>query len=409
VARKRFFDADFAECRGLAMDTDVHNQQAVTVSPLTSGNGNGAILHAQDIYRNDPLMILLREKVILNNLQLLICMVILSFIYFCGLYILPDTGHGLVNQPLFALLETITATFFFVAYLWIPDSVILLFNTLRANGVLDQAVNGEGTSEAYAKLLKDLSFWMSRVWWPIAALVFVAIYLGTRYVTKGPPFLDYVPSWLQIVTALLDVVIAYIALMGIVRILITLAFTNKLFLSFTLRVRPLHPDGAGGLGTMWGIVWLSALVMLGTTLLFFITIQLTINSSTLASTLDSIMLIALYVILTPLLILGWFILPHSLMLGARDKVLRLLADDFRRAIEGMQSLDGKGAKEILEENERFAAIKSRYDLLRDNFPTWPMEIGQVRRLVATLTLPALISLVPYIVSVVNFITQIASK
>lgn len=386
------------------MEANAQKQQVV--SELTVDGSNGKTLDPRDLYRNDPWMLLFRERLSLNNWRSLAILVIVSICCFYGLYQLPGTGHGLDNQPLFALFETMTATLFYISYHWLPDAIAKLFNTLSDKDVLSECVDAQqDVAIAYAKFRDDFLFWINGPVWSAGTLIFILLYLIIRSVEKGPPFLMQIPLWLQLVTAALDGIIAYYAFMSVIRLFISLIFANRLFRSFKIRVKPLHPDRVGGFGVMRYIVWISVLIILATTLTFFETIQLSTNPNRLSSTLDTIVLIAAYVILTPTLILGWLILPHLLMLNARNTALKPLVDEFQAITQYPQAVTQAETASILAENDRLSAIKQRYSLIWDTFPTWPLEITQVRRLVAALSLPALISLIPSIVDLVNFITQ----
>ena len=54
---------------------------------------------------------------------------------------------------------------------------------------------------------------------------------------------------------------------------------------------------------------------------------------------------------------------------------------------------------IVAGTERLSALKQRYELVRDTFPTWPLQVMEMRRLAVALLLPALISLLPALFSV----------
>jgi hypothetical protein len=388
------------------MEADFQAQEVLpeltTVSSNT-GSSNKLTLLAREVYRNDPCMVFFRDRLSLNNSFGLGILVLVSICCFYGLYTLPGTGHEIANQPLFALLEVVTATLFYVAYFWLSDSIAILFNTLWTDEILNQSVKNQDTSTAYAKFIKDLLLWLNSPWWPVGSLIFIIAYLITRYLVNGPPFLTYVPLWLQLVTALLDGIIAYFALITVSRLLISLVFANRLFRSFTIHVKPLHPDGVGGLGAMRSIVWVSALIILAMTLTFFETILISTNRNPFSSTLDIVTLIVAYAILAPSLILGWLIMPHLLMLKERDAVLKPLVDEFQAILESPQPITDTATAGILADNDRLSAIKRRYSLIVDTFPTWPLEVTQIRRLVATLSLPALISLIPSIMGFINLI------
>lgn len=389
------------------MEAGLQAQEAFPEVP--ADGGNKLTLLPEEVYRNDPGMFFFRDRLLMHNSLCLGILVFLSICCFYGLYILPGTGHGPVNQPLFALLETVTATLFYIAYLWLPDVIALLFNKLWSDEILKQSLKSQDASAAYAKFIKHFLFWLNSLWWPIVSLIFVFAYLLARYLVHGPPFLTSIPLWLQLVTAVLDGIIAYYAVLTVIRLLISLVFMNRLFRSFTIHVKPLHPDGAGGLGSMRGIVWITALIILATTLTFFETILISTNRSPFSSTLDVVVLIAAYVILAPALMLGWLIMPHLLMLKERDAVLKPLVDEYQTILESPQPMTETGTASILADNDRLSAIKRRYSLIVDTFPTWPLEVTQFRRLIAALSLPALISLVPTLVEALNGILKYFSK
>ncbi len=52
---------------------------------------------------------------------------------------------------------------------------------------------------------------------------------------------------------------------------------------------------------------------------------------------------------------------------------------------------------INEGTERLAAVQKRYEQIRNSFPTWPIEMVQLRRLAIGLILPFLLSLLPPLV------------
>lgn len=383
------------------MEADFQTQQVLLA--VTNDSSNKLLLLPGEVYCNDPCMVFFRDRLSLNNAFGLAILILVSIGCFYGLYALPGTGHEIANEPLFALLEVATATLFYIAYLWLSDSIAVLFNSLWTDEILHQSVNSQDTSEAYAKFIKDLLLWLKSPWWPIGSLIFIIAYLITRYLVHGPPFLVYVPLWLQVVTAVLDGLIAYFALITVSRLLISLVFANRLFRSFTIHVKPLHPDGVGGLGAMRSIVWVSALIILATTLTFFETILISTNRNPFSSTLDIVTLIVAYIILAPSLILGWLIMPHLLMLKERDAVLQPLVDEFQSILESPQPITNTATADILSDNDRLSAIKRRYSLIVDTFPTWPLEVTQMRRLVAALSLPALIPLIPSIAGIISAI------
>jgi hypothetical protein len=131
--------------------------------------------------------------------------------------------------------------------------------------------------------------------------------------------------------------------------------------------------------------------------LFLGTVIISIAKS-LFSPFEMVLLAAIYVVLTPSLLIGWLVFPHRVMVRARDETLQPLADEFQQAL--MQSLSSvtHDTRTVVATTRRLAALKQHYDLVRETFPTWPLEINTVSRLVVTAILPAFLPLVISLVS-----------
>ena len=362
----------------------------------------------QQIHRNDLLSLFLKEKLRMNNLLVFILLTLITLGCFYALYALPGVSAKLVNQALFALLETFTACLFFTAYIWLPDAVCFLFNSLKQNEVLDTS-NPKQYLTSYESFCNSFLFWTNRRIWPIGTLIFILLYLLNRYLAGGPPFISHVPAWLQIVTAILDGLIAYCALMSVIRFIISIIFVNYLFRSFPIHVNPLHPDGCGGLGVMHGVLWITVTIILGTTLTFYETVMISAANNIPSSSLDAAALVIAYLILAPSLLMGWLALPHHLMLKDRQATLLPLANEFQQIATKSASVTEEEIPKILADTDHLSAIKQRYELLNKTFPTWPVEIKQMRNIIAALGISALLQLLPYVATVVRYIGSFLPK
>jgi len=180
----------------------------------------------------------------------------------------------------------------------------------------------------------------------------------------------------------------YIICFIIIRVVLLLVFINRLFLLFTIQVKPLHSDGSGGLGSLGHIWWISVGMM------FAISLGILAVSQRFAS-LGGITIIAtLYLVFILTLVIGWLALPHHMMLQARNELLQPITDEYEQAVkETLPSITGDTAT-IVAGTERLTALQDRYKLLRDNFPVWPLEIVQMRRLGIVLFLPVVLSILP---------------
>jgi hypothetical protein len=89
------------------------------------------------------------------------------------------------------------------------------------------------------------------------------------------------------------------------------------------------------------------------------------------------------------------------MVRAREEALQPLADEFQQAF--MQSLSStpRDTRAVVGGTRRLAALKQQYDLVRDTFPTWPVEISAVSRLVVTVILPLILPLLASLITLVG--------
>ena len=101
-----------------------------------------------------------------------------------------------------------------------------------------------------------------------------------------------------------------------------------------------------------------------------------------------------YLILLPAIAIGWLALPHHVMLQARNEHLQPLTEEYERVLMETRPAGDEETAQIVAGTERLAALKQRYELVCDSFPTWPIQVVEMRRLAVALLLPALISLLP---------------
>jgi hypothetical protein len=199
------------------------------------------------------------------------------------------------------------------------------------------------------------------------------------------------PLWLRFIMIFVFSVTGYTGMLGIVWLLTMVVATNRLFHVFTIRVKPLHPDGSGGLGVFNRFLWISiTLVIIG---VCFVLGSRSLNIFFILAAIVS------YLITVPLLLIAWLALPHHVMVQARNELLRPLTDEYERALsETMLGAMGDTAA-INEGTERLVALQKRYEQVRNSFPTWPVEIIQLRGLMTLLILPLLFALLPLFVDI----------
>jgi hypothetical protein len=202
----------------------------------------------------------------------------------------------------------------------------------------------------------------------------------------------------------------YSTFLAIMRLLIAMIYTSMLFRTFKINVNPLHPDGSAGLGVVENMVGISAAfitstgaaaIVLNSTFLSSSIPHLAAVSTSALQIWEAIIIGIVYIILAPTLIVGWLLSPHQAMQEALDNALLPLANQFQSTITGETPSSTDDASKIKQGTDRLAELKRRYDLLQETFPVWPIQIQQIRRIVATVSLPAVITFLVSLPEVYN--------
>jgi hypothetical protein len=81
------------------------------------------------------------------------------------------------------------------------------------------------------------------------------------------------------------------------------------------------------------------------------------------------------------------------MVKAREEALGPLAEAFQQALLQSLSSSEPDMQTLVVQTRRLTALKQRYDVVRETFPTWPIEIRAFLRVIVTVTVPALLPLV----------------
>ncbi len=316
-----------------------------------------------------------------------------------------DPQGFLVGINLIWLLVALIITpLVFAVYLWLPDAIARMFNTLKNNGTVGQPRLSERSLETYDDFLNKFVASTDNRLYMAVALIVVVVYLLDRFLVAFPasvsrPLLAAHPSWVVYVFLLAFSPTAYAGVLSLIRLLVALVFTNWLFRLFHVQVNPLHPDGCGGLGTIGQMLAVSLLIAtaLGLTAAGIGVAYLSVGLD-LLSNYEPVGAGVLYLIFTPLALIGWLWLPHRAMIDARDIRLQPLADEFLQTIEQSTRSARDDTAAIKSTTEKLDELKRQYGLLREVFPTWPIQIALLRSLVAVASMPLISGLIPIVVN-----------
>ena len=357
---------------------------------------------ARELYDHDPLLVLLRDALHLNTVVGTIVVVtgvlVTTASVLFGLATYAGTTFDLgpsFGNTIRALLQTLIFPAFAGIYLLLPDAIATLFNTLENNGVIG-AYRRQSTPMTYASFVQKLVAWLNSSWWSVLAFTIVVLFWLYRLLVIEPQIIDtsshaHLQYLLRIAILILYSPMLYCIFLSVIRIIIALVFSNWLFHDFSMKINPLHPDGYAGLGVLGSLLIISSVMMVAMAIAAMVmNSSFLLDNSNIYSRAEAILLALLYLMLAPSLLVGWILLPHHVMQEARDAVLQPLANEFQSALVDTSPKGKEDAAALKAETDRLEELKRRYELIQQTYPTWPLAIESVRRLAATITLPALL-------------------
>lgn len=365
-------------------------------------------LSAKEFYQHDPLLLLLKEKLHLNNLWISAGTVLLPGIIYLiwGLLSLANKSFVLDTNDWLSIIIQMFILFplLFFIYTFIPESVAKLFNTLYANGVIGHVRPGRTDTETYAHFKQYMISWIDNKSWTVANIAIIIIYVILKLsVLHATPYQSH-NIQLAIIIRLVAIVI-YVPLMfatgmNVIRLILVLIFINRLFYIFTFQIKPRSTDSSGGLGSMKRLLWLYVGMMLWLAILLVAAILA--SGMIVYSYPEKFLLAGIYMALIPALLIGWWLLPHRMMVNARNEILHPLALEYQHALIQSLSSGTQDTQRVMDETLRLEALKKRYDLLYDSFYVWPLEISTLRNVGVTVILPVILPLIfPFVISFIS--------
>ncbi len=268
-------------------------------------------------------------------------------------------------------------------YLWQPRGIASALQSLRQNDVIVERKKG-----SLEKFIKRMNANLDSVRLSIAAVLVVllfqlletAVVLPAEAQRVGKPVFSFYdkPYYYLLFVPVLSVTyyaVAMVALKG----LLALFWFNRLFREFEARVRPLHPDEAGGLGALGRLAVTYGLiaVALGAIAAWVSLVRVLIGSGW-AHT-DVIILYAFYIFLVPVSVISPVWSAHKAMVRARNELLGEISNAFE------QTRTKEKKPDWIKLNELWAT----YTHIKDTFPTSPIPLAIRRRFSVTAVIPLL--------------------
>ncbi len=305
----------------------------------------------RDTNRYDPLLAARRVLHLKDSVLILAFAALAVAVHIGG----PAAIHVDLGMPgtIVALMESaIIVPLGLVVYLWIADLIPSLFESLKTLAVEEQS--------RYDDFVQRFNRCLDTPLWTVIAIILVTWYWFNRPLSEVPGDIQgHVPEdqklWLRMVLFPVYSVPLYASFWSVVRLLVVLVFTARFFGIFRLRLNPLHPDRAGGLGIVGGMLVAS--------------------------------------VLTATFVVAWLWQPHVAMRAARNKALLPWADAFQRALHQEELSEQADVATVKAGTEKLAELTRRYDLLLNVYPTWPLHAPALRGLLVTSALPLLTGIV----------------
>lgn len=368
------------------MDTQIPTQQT-----FQEGSVAQWIIEPSQVY--DPLLVLLKVKLRLDDWWIIIGwgILILGLLLTIAAILPIDRWNGRdFFSPLELLLFAVAYLIMIGTYLSLPSAIADLFNRLWENGVIGEGQADIPGSLSYQEFVEKQVPWIHSRWWAVIALL-AAILNPLFIVFAHPEMVRSIPLWLEVIIVCIAVAGNYGIVLVFVWLLMIAIASHRLFRTFAVRVKPLHPDGSGGLGLFNRLLWIATplVVIAGCAAPAF--------WGSASSQSDRILIlgdVVFYLLAAALPLRAWLALPHQAMVQARNKLLQPLTNEYEQTLGEMLSGATGDVAAIKEGTERLAALRKSYEEVRDSIPTWPIEIMQFRGLVTLLILPVILTLLP---------------
>lgn len=254
------------------MDADITIQKEPADREVDS-----TVLSSRSLYQHDPLLVLLKDKLHLGTLWIVGGGFVFGGLFFIIYTPIFNNDFPIINNfhpysslgdTLDLMLLTLAMTLSLLIYLLLPVSMASVFNTLRANGVIGPSRQERLGAVSYARFLEHVVSWVDSRWWSIAIVMLGTVYFLYSIFITNPQLLTLPTVGLLVIFVIGALPFQYFLFFGFLRVMFLLIFINRLFFLFSIRVRPLHPDGSGGLAALSQMWWMSAAIIFVTALVF---------------------------------------------------------------------------------------------------------------------------------------------
>ena len=268
-------------------------------------------------------------------------------------------------------------------YVWEPFSIQRLYDEVG-----ERVQKGRYDEAQISRLTRPMGhpFWF---WLALLAAVLEAIYISYQHGQS-------VTNWQNVNVVMIATLVPlrfvsfYAVTFILSREMINIVSINRFLRIFPMDIAPLHPDKAGGLYAMGRYVLSRGLIIGMAGLLFGMNLlRVRLGLGVLSAEFYIEMMV--YTLATP----TFFILPlwqaHRLMIKAREKILREVAQKYEE--QYYMSLEHLRTGQLNNEHiGNIEALQKLYEIA-EKAPTWPLNMGIVSQFSAVVLVPVFLPIV----------------
>lgn len=334
--------------------------------------------------------------VLLINLPI----VVMAFIF--NLWQTTGANAGLLDDFTWWLLQFTSVLATVAFFLWLPRGVPRILEGLKANNVI--VLSPPEGDNAFAAFENRFDASYSRPLWLVLCLI-LTIVVMTVFVI---PLHRTYQTWGQrnpfifVYTEVLWFFFFLLGWLNIIRVFVVTVWFNRLFQNFSVDLKVLHPDGAGGLGPLGkfsvNVAYVIAAYGIALVVILFAA-SYHVNGQFGAVTLTPglFVLTLAYLSIAPLAFFAPIGSAHTAMETAKRAALLQISRQFESDFARMQALlasDSDELKKIMEKIEHLEQIHA----LTARFPVWPFNTGNLVRFFSVISSPLLLWLISNIIA-----------
>jgi hypothetical protein len=306
---------------------------------------------------------------------------------------------GFVDDPS-TYTNLVSGTIVFAYYLWLPRGIASLFGGLESNGVIGPPHSP--STRSYADYLARVGQSFGRGWWSGIALAVTVISMLGLVLPAYLDLRDDQSAWwtaddpslvLSFVWTLINVYCVFFVFFYSV---VTITWLVRVFRRFTIEVRPLHPDRAGGLSPLGNFTLMLSYII---TLVGLVLVVTPITRNYVAEgsfefrwTAELVLGLGAYIVVAPVVFFAPLSVAHSAMRDAKDRLLLQIARRFETEYGQVQAAL---AGELSGLEDSLKSLRELQDLHKttSQFPVWPLNVQNLARFVTSFVSPIALAVI----------------